>query len=47
MDIADWNFVPFVRELVRTARLSPRAISGADFVKRPRGMSIASDVSWT
>jgi hypothetical protein len=47
MDMADWNFVPFVRELVCAARFSPRAIAGADLVKRPGGMSIASDVCWT
>jgi hypothetical protein len=47
MDMADWNFVPFVRRLVSTARLSPRAICRGDFRKSPSGMSMALDVACT
>src|SRR5438105_2768020 len=47
IDIADWNFVPFVRRLVRTAWRSPSAIRRGDRVKRPLGMSMALDVSCT
>jgi len=47
MDMADCNFVPFVRLLRSAARLSRRAISVDEPLKRPRGMSIASEVLCT
>jgi len=47
IDIADWNWVPFVRRRVRTAWRSPSAICRGDRVKRPLGMSMAWDASCT
>jgi len=47
IDIADWNFVPFVRSLLSTAFFRPSAISRGLRRKSPSGMSIAFDVSCT
>jgi len=47
MDMADWNFVPLVRGLARTALRSPSAISLDERRNSPSGISIAFDVCWT
>jgi hypothetical protein len=47
MDIADWNFVPFVRRLLMAACRSPSAICRGERVKSPSGMSMALEVSCT